>query len=231
METVGAWAHLLEVQRLVQRHFPEAVLVGGTAAALHAHHRVSLDVDSVLPDLRARFPEVLARLEDLSGWRARRLRPPVLVLGRLQGVDVGIRQLRRALPLETQTVEGIVVPTLPEMLRIKGWLVVTRNALRDYLDVCALADRIGEGVESAFRDMERYYPQPADADPTLLQLAKQLAEPLPYDMDENGPDLRHWRELASPWTDWSVVAAFCRQLAARLMRLMLEEHDGGGVGP
>jgi len=29
----------------------------------------------------------------------------------------------------------IRVPTLPEMLRVKAWLVLRRNATRDYLDV------------------------------------------------------------------------------------------------
>lgn len=224
METHGAWVHLLEIQRLIQSHFPEAVLVGGTASALYAHHRVSLDVDSVLPNLRSQFPDVVARLEQLAGWRQRRLRPPVLVLGRLNGVDVGIRQLCRALPLETQVLEGIVVPTLPEMLRVKGWLVVTRNALRDYLDFCALADLIGADFEAALTQMDTYYPQPTDADPTLLQLAKQLAEPRPYDVPENGPDLGDWRELQPPWTNWDFVLEFCRALAARLMKVILEER-------
>jgi hypothetical protein len=226
MTRSGDWAHLLEVQRVIQRHFPEAVLVGGTAAALHAHHRVSLDVDSVLTDLRSNFPEVLRRLEELAGWRSRRLRPPVLVLGQLEGVDVGIRQLRRALPLETQTVDGILVPTLPEMLRVKGWLVVTRNALRDYLDFCALADTLGSGVEQALADMHTYYPQPDDADPTLLQLAKQLAEPKPYDVADGGPELTDWRELQPPWTDWDYVQGFCRRIAGRLMHLILDPREG-----
>lgn len=39
------WHRLLEIQQQIQRHFPECVLVGGTAAALHAQHRVSLDVE------------------------------------------------------------------------------------------------------------------------------------------------------------------------------------------
>jgi len=70
-----------------------AVLVGGPAA-LHAGHRRSLDGDHVLEDLRPRFDEVLAALE----------RPPVAdltreetgaILGSLDGVMTGIRQLRR----------------------------------------------------------------------------------------------------------------------------------------
>lgn len=40
---------------------------GGTATAMHAHHRVSPDVDSVLSDLRHRFYVVLGQLESLGG--------------------------------------------------------------------------------------------------------------------------------------------------------------------
>jgi hypothetical protein len=53
------WERVLSAAAHLQRIFPDAVLVGGTAAALAAHHRVSLDADHVLTDLRARFDEVL----------------------------------------------------------------------------------------------------------------------------------------------------------------------------
>lgn len=216
------WTKLLETERLIQRHFPEAVLVGGTAAALHAEHRISWDVDSVLTDLRSQFPAVLSKLQELSGWKTRRVRPPVLILGHFDGVDVGIRQLIRATPLETTTVEGILIPTPEEMLRIKGWLVVTRNALRDYLDYCALADHVGEGFEGAMGTMDTFYPQPKDADATTQQLAKQLAEPRPYDFTPDEDSLRDWRGLQPPWTDWDFVTRYGRQLSRRLLAMILE---------
>ncbi|MDO8461720.1 MAG: hypothetical protein Q7S98_02550, partial [Deltaproteobacteria bacterium] len=55
-----AWERLLSSQVLFQSHFPESILVGGTAAALHAGHRVSIDADHILPDLKKRFAEILA---------------------------------------------------------------------------------------------------------------------------------------------------------------------------
>lgn len=134
---------LLAVQEMLQRHFPELVLVGGTASALHAGHRVSLDADHVPSDLRESFDKVLADLEALAGWKTSRAKRPVLILGKLEGVETGIRQLIRQRPLETETIQGIRVPTLPEMLRVKVWLVVTRNQARDYLDTCALANKLG----------------------------------------------------------------------------------------
>ncbi|MCL6563371.1 MAG: hypothetical protein K6U87_10220 [Firmicutes bacterium] len=215
------WDRLLETERLIQRFFPECMLVGGTAAAPHAHHRISLDVDSVMRNLREQYPQVLARLEALSGWRTRRLRPPVLPLGNFEGVDVGIRQLRRGAPLETEQIAGITVPTLAEMLRIKGWLVVTRNALRDFLDFCALADKLGPRFEAALSPMDLLYPQPVEGCTTLQQLAKQLAEPKPYDFDPAHDSLEAWRALQPPWTDWGYVTDYCRKLAQRVFDLLL----------
>ena len=222
-----SWEQLLEVERMIQQYFPECVLVGGTAAALHAHHRVSFDVDSVMTDLRARFPSVLDRLESLAGWKTRRIRPPVLILGHFQGVDVGIRQLIRQIPLETVEVNGITIPTTQEMLRVKGWLIITRNALRDYLDYCALADIVGDGFNAAMASMDFYYPQPPDCDTATQQLAKQLAEPLPYDYVPDRDDLTAWRGLKDPWVDWEYDKAYCRRLAGQLMELLLDGDFGG----
>lgn len=216
------WEKLLEVEHLIQTHFPDAVLVGGTAAAIHAEHRLS---HSVLADLRRRFPEVLAELEHLAGWKTRRIRPPVLILGRFEGVDVGIRQLVRAAPLEATRVAGVTVPTLAEMLRIKGWLVVTRNAVRHFIDFCSLADRAGDTFADAMREMDTFYPQPEDSDTTGQQLAKMLAEPRPHDFDPTEDSLRVWRELRPPWTDWAFILGYCRKLSARLFNVLME---GGG---
>ena len=48
----------------MQRLLPEAVLVGGTAAGIHAGHRASRDADHILTDLRSHFDEVLGQLDD-----------------------------------------------------------------------------------------------------------------------------------------------------------------------
>lgn len=213
------WQRVLETQELLQRHFPELVLVGGTAAALHCGHRYSLDGDHVLADLKERFAEILERLESLAGWRTARTRYPVLILGNFEGVETGIRQLRRAAPLETEVIAGLRVPTLPEMARVKGWLVVTRNATRDYVDFCALGERLGDRFADAIRPMDELYPQET-GETVTRQLCKQLAEPKPYDLD--ACDLRQYRGIRPPWDDWGHVRAACR----RLSRIIAEEILG-----
>ncbi|MBI1908763.1 MAG: hypothetical protein HYS22_01140 [Deltaproteobacteria bacterium] len=67
-----AWEELLSAQAVFQSRFPESVLVGGTAAALHAGHRVSMDADHVLPDLKKRFAKILAQVEKEAGWKTSR---------------------------------------------------------------------------------------------------------------------------------------------------------------
>ncbi len=48
VEDLPDWERLLAAERHLQSLVPGAVLVGGTAAALHAGHRKSLDGDHVL---------------------------------------------------------------------------------------------------------------------------------------------------------------------------------------
>lgn len=219
VEMAGAdWERLLEVQRLLQRHFPELVLVGGTAAALHAEHRVSLDGDHVLADLRSRYAEVLDQLESLAGWKTNRLRPPVLILGRLHGIETGIRQLIRQAPLETEVLDGIRVPTLAEMARIKAWLVVTRNATRDYVDLCALLSRLGDEATRALAPMDVLYPQ-STGETVIRQLCKQLAEPSPYDLQS--VDLSKYREIQPPWDRWESVVECCKSMSDRIATELL----------
>jgi hypothetical protein len=100
-----SWEELLSSASRLQKIIPEAVLVGGTAAAMHVHHRISFDADHVVPDLRERFNEVLSELESVSGWETKRVNVPVLILGKLDGIDTGVRQLIRKAPLETETMK------------------------------------------------------------------------------------------------------------------------------
>lgn len=118
-----------------------------------------MDGDHVLDDLRDRFDEVLQSLESAAGWQTGRVQRPVLILGQLDGILTGIRQLRRTRPLETEEVAGLRVLTLPEMARIKAWLLATRHTVRDYLDTVVLLERLGEeGVIAAFEPFDQVHP-------------------------------------------------------------------------
>lgn len=227
-EPLPDWEALLSAAARLQRILPEAVLVGGTAAAVHAEHRLSRDAHDVLTDLRERFDAVLRQLESVAGWRTARVRKPVLILGSLDGIETGVRQLIRDEPLETTTLDHrgvpLTIPTRAEMLRIKAVLILRRNATRDYLDLVALAALLGEeATANALLPFDDLYPQES-GESALQQLQAQLANPLPYDLAEN--EFAEYRYLAPRWHDWQAVRAACARIADNAFEYVCELRGG-----
>jgi hypothetical protein len=216
-----AWERVLASLCRLQSMLPEAVLAGGTAAAIYTGHRFSFDHDHVLRDLRERFDTVLGELEAVARWKTARVQKPILILGSLDGVQTGVRQLRRSRPLETTVMRvgdhDVTLPTLPEVLRIKAFLCLERNATRDYLDLAALASHMGiEAASEALRSMDELYPQ-KNGDPWAVrtQLIMQLAAPPPYDLQ--GDDLAQYKGVRAPFDHWNHVADVCGKLSDRLL--------------
>jgi hypothetical protein len=214
---------VLEKAAQLQELVPGAVLVGGSAAALYAHHRQSFDHDHVVIDLAERFDAILQNLEALGDWSMTRAQPGKIILGELGGIETGLRQLLRSRPLETVDAEvrgkRLVVPTAGEILRIKAWLSLNRNQTRDYLDIAALADQIGlDDAATVLADMDDYY---ADInrrpEAVATQLAKQLADPQPRDADVT-KQLASYKALDARWHDWSAVKSLLADLAERMIR-------------
>ena len=209
------WERLLSAAARLHRILPTAVLVGGTAAAFHVRHRLSRDADHVVANLRSQFDDVLRELESVAGWRTARVRKPVLVLGSLDGIETGVRQLIRQEPLETIVVDTaggpLPIPTHEEILRIKGVPILRRNATRDYVDFAALADGLGaRRAARAFDRFDRLYPQNS-GESSLQQMLVQLASPQPFDLEDES--LSEYRNLARRWHAWSEVEAVCAQVA------------------
>ena len=214
-DTLPDWEYVLASAAHLQRILPDAVLVGGSASVVYAAHRLSTDADHVLTNLQPRFDQILAELESVAGWKTARVRRPVMILGSLDGIETGVRQLIRSDPLETVRIEyrdeKITVPTEAEILRIKGVLILKRNATRDYLDFAALADHLGvEKTVEALRTFDRLYPQPND-ESALQQLQIQLAHPLPYDLEEL--NLSEYKNLDLRWRNWQNVQTACADAA------------------
>jgi hypothetical protein len=179
-------------------------------------------------DLRDRYEETLAALEDTDGWVTARVQRPVLILGRLDGVETGIRNLIRRRPLEVEEVtvgeRTLRVPTLEEIARIKAWLCLMRNATRDYLDFAALAERLGEDdAAGVVFTMDDYYADQLGPGSRRVatQVSKQLAEPHPDDLGE--VDLVSYRKLDRRWQDWNVIVDACRRVAVRVLDRLVEE--------
>lgn len=214
---------ILEKAVQLQELVPGAVLVGGSAAALYAHHRESLDHDHVIGDLTERFDTILQNLEALGDWSTAKAQPGKIILGELGGIETGVRQLQRSRPLETAEIEvrgkQLVLPTAAEILRIKAWLALSRNQTRDYLDIAALAETLGlDEAAGVLRGIDDYY---ADIntrpEAVVTQLVRQLADPRPRDAEVT-TQLASYKALDPRWHDWSTVEAVLADLAERIAR-------------
>lgn len=220
---VPDWEMLLAHAARLQTSIPGAVLVGGTAAAVHARHRFSVDHDHVVRNLEKTYERSLAALEAIAGWRTTRRIRGKLILGHSGGIAAGLRNQRRKAPLETIEIEvspgrRIRLPTVEEMLRVKALLVVERNATRDYLDVAALSYQIGlhKGISALQRMNDLYGEFAGDGGDMLTSLMTRLAAPAPYDLTD--VDLAEYKGIVAPWDDWRSVEEQCRNIATGLLQ-------------
>jgi hypothetical protein len=217
------WSRILKAGVQAQALVPSAVCVGGTAAALYAGHRLSYDTDHLVIGLRDHFQEVRAALEASPEWKTARVAPPVLILGRIGDVEVGFRQLRRTVPVETQTIitpEGpLVVPTLDELFCMKAFLAYDRNATRDFLDFAALSERLSESqaLGSLLKLDERYGELQSAS--VALEVAKALSAAAPYDLNE--AELPSYKGLVPKWHNWPVPRDICQRFGGLLGEALL----------
>lgn len=219
---------LLKSAATLQEMVPDAVLVGGSAAAFYVGHRQSTDHDHVIDDLADRFDMVLEALESQGRWITNRVVVNKIILGQLGDIEAGVRQLRRRVPLEVidyklDNGQTLRVPTPDETLRVKGYLAIVRNRTRDYLDIAALSQWMGTGRAAAtLRNIGDYYEdQRFDNDGAASQLAVQLADPRPADSSVT-KNLGGYKRLARQWHDWNEVRAVCAQVA---MEMCTEPED------
>jgi hypothetical protein len=177
--------------------------------------------------LDERYAQVLDAVEASDGWATsvRASRPPMTILGSLDGIAAGLRNMRRSRPLETIRVEVapgqfVTAPTAEESLRVKAYLVVQRNQVRDYIDVVALSEHIGRvsAVAVLMRIDEYYDDRSMHGGSVLTSLALSLAAPSPRDVDVID-ELPRDRARDPQGHDWSDVVAACEDLALGLADL------------
>lgn len=228
-EQLPEWERLLRAAARLQGILPDATLVGGTAAAIEAGHRRSMDADHVIAGLTGRFDQVLAELESAAGWKTARVKRPVVIYGSLDGILTTVRNQIRTAPLDTVEVtasgQRVRVPTRAEILRVKAWLIVRRNATRDFLDVAAIASRLKDtAVLTAIAPLDRLYPQDGDSGAVRHQLMRQLAMPRPYDL--GSLNLSEYKGLIPVWRDWATVVEQCRRVATLMATAVATQRTG-----
>jgi len=219
----SAFAEVLESAARLQQLIPDAVLIGGTAAAFYVHHRLSFHHDHVLSRLQEQFDAVLDAAEAEGDWVTNRVIYGKIILGSIGAIEAGVRQLIRKTPLEVAEVElpsgaTLRVPTIDETLRIKAFLAIRRNQVRDYLDIAALSDRVGvQHAADVLAAMDRYYAdQHGAGEGVSSQVARQLADPRPRDAGVIR-QLDSYKGLRPEWRDWSRVVDVCQEVASLMV--------------
>ena len=105
---------------------------------------------------------------------------------------------------------------LEEILRIKAYLIVKRNATRDFIDFIALFDNLGTSQSvKALSTLDACYPQKSEAS-MLQQLTVQLAEPKPWDLTET--DLKNYKKLKAEYADWKEITKRARAAAQSILK-------------
>jgi len=175
--------------------------------------------------IQERYEAVLEAVEATDGWATsvRASKPPMTIMGKLGGIEAGLRQLRRKIPLQTVVVElpggqHIRIPTIAEALRVKAYLIVQRNQVRDYLDVAALADRVGvPQAAGILSDIDSFYlDRSGDDESVVSTLVPHLARPDPRDR-QTLAELARYKGLVPRWQDWSETRRVCRDLAQTML--------------
>lgn len=122
----------------------------------------------------------------------------------------------RCRPLETTAVQlptgdRLQIPTCAETLRLKGYLIMARNSLRDFAEFAELVDVLDpETVAMALSEIDRYYSgQPAKRQWLATQLVRRLADPQLADSDDGGS--------AEIGTDWEYVQERCLAVAVAML--------------
>lgn len=128
--------------------------------------------------------------------------------------------IERISPMETTNVllptgDRLQIPTGAETLRLKSFLMLQRNSVRDYHEFAELVDSMDTNTAAeVLTGMDRYYcGQPARPHWVATQLVRRLAEPAPSD----GPD------LAAAGADGEAEWARVRQRCLAVAVAMLEE--------
>jgi len=136
----------------------------------------------------------------------------------------GLRQQRRGRPIEVEEIRKLRVPTLPEMARIKAWLLLTRDSTRDLLEVVVLMEKLGEGsLSRAFSSFNEIYERGPEGGSPLVELVDRLASVRPA--DRAAVDLATYKGILAPWNEWPFLEARSRFWASRLSAVAL------GSGP
>lgn len=196
--TAAAWQALAP-------HLPATLyLGGGTAVAVHLHHRQSADLDFFYHDSSVQLDELAEQLSRLGPFAITRRAP-----GTLRGLFAGTKveflhadEVRPQLLLREPTqVAGLRVATLEDLMAMKLKVIGDRGEARDYFDVMSIDENGAVTLEDGITLLlERYELAPSsEVLPHLITALGYLADvgqddSLPLDK----PALTRWWQERQP---------------------------------
>ncbi|MBO0866141.1 MAG: hypothetical protein J2P16_13840, partial [Mycobacterium sp.] len=112
--------------------------------------------------------------------------------------------------VQLPTGDRLQIPTGAETLRLKGYLIMSRNSSRDYAEFAELVDVMDpETAAVVLAGMDRYYCcQSSRRQWIATQLVRRLADPRPSDVDDQWPDGK---------ADWEEVRQRCLSVAVAML--------------
>jgi Nucleotidyl transferase AbiEii toxin, Type IV TA system len=140
-ETAWAWEQIAPILPASCR------LAGGTALAVHLHHRQSRDLDFFYKDPGLDLAALEQRLSQLGSF-AVTSRAPGTLNGVLQGAKLQFLDAHDQIDLdEPRSHAGILVSSLADIFAMKVKVIGDRGELRDYFDLKRIEEITGRRVE------------------------------------------------------------------------------------
>ena len=222
------WDNMVKAGISAQETINAAIPIGGTIAALYANHRISYDLDHLLMNLKGEFAEILELLDDVPGWKLAKKTTDKVILGSIDGVDVGFRQIRRKKPLATTVIKtprgDWKVPTFGEMLNLKAAMVAVRTKTRDFVDLVALFEA-AENEEKAIDNIMKIDTdfEGLQSHSLLLSLSQHLSFPSPDDL--GSVDLSNYKGLSKKYQDWNIIRTRCQKMADMIIARLVSNGE------
>jgi Nucleotidyl transferase AbiEii toxin, Type IV TA system len=190
-ETAWAWEQIAPILP------PSCRLAGGTALAVHLHHRQSRDLDFFYTDPSLDLDALQLRLSGLGSF-AVSSRAPGTLNGILQSAKLQFLDAHDQVDLdEPQPHAGILVSSLADLFAMKVKVIGGRGELRDYFDLMRIEELTGRRVEEGIGlYMTRYHVPPEH--PSIGHIVEALGYLDDVDEDDLLPDDR--ATIAAYWT-------------------------------
>lgn len=190
LQTAWAWEQIAPV-------LPHSCrLAGGTALAVHLHHRQSRDLDFFYKDPNLDLAALEQGLSQLGSF-AVSSRAPGTLDGILQGAKLQFLDAHDQVDLdEPEPHAGIFVSSLADLFAMKVKVIGDRGELRDYFDLKRIEELTGRGVEEGIGlYMTRYQVPPEH--PSIGHIVEALAYLDDVDEDDMLPEDR--TTIAAYW--------------------------------